>query len=117
LKIANNLNYLAKLIWSTASTFRESLAFLIILKVSSPTQGGQSLSLIIANLQLNKVPGLPQRSFYPVAFHCLYFVFQAGQSTSHSLISASVQPCLQQAQVAEINQYEEAYSVYNVALV
>jgi hypothetical protein len=28
-----------------------------------------------------------------------------------------VQPCLQQAQVAEINQYEEAYSVYNVALV
>ena len=117
MKIAKNLNYLAKLIWSTASTSRESLAFLLFLKASSPTQGGQSLSLIIANLQLNKVPGLQQRSFYRVAFYCLGFVFQAGQSRPHTLISASVQPCLQQAQVAEINQYEEAYSVYNVALV
>jgi hypothetical protein len=68
-----------------------------------PTPGGQSLSLIVANLQLNKVPGLPQRSFCPVAFHCLNFVFQAGQSTPHSLISASVYPRLQQAQVAEIH--------------
>ena len=73
--------------------------------------------MIIANLQLNKVPGLPQRSFYPVAFHCLGFVFQAGQSTPHSLTSASVQPRLQQVRVMEINQYEEAYSVYIVALV
>ena len=117
MKIAKNLNYLAKLIWSTASTSRESLAFLLILKASSPTPGGQSLSLIVANLQLNKVPGLPQRSFYPVAFHSLNFVFQAGQSKTHSLILASVQPCLQQAQRAEINLYKEVYSVYIVALV
>jgi hypothetical protein len=94
LKIAKILHYLAKLIWSTAFTSRESLAFLLILKANSPTPGGQSLSLIVANLQLNKVPGLPQRSFYPVAFHCLTFVFQAGQSMPHSLISASVQPRL-----------------------
>jgi hypothetical protein len=40
--------------------------------------------LIVANLQLNKVPGLPQRSFYPVAFHCFSFVFQAGQSVFQS---------------------------------
>jgi hypothetical protein len=73
--------------------------------------------VIVANLQLNKVPGLPQRSFYPVAFHCLNFVLQAGQSTPHSLISASVQPRLQQVRVAEIHQYEEAYSIHIVALV
>jgi hypothetical protein len=73
--------------------------------------------LIVANLQLNKVPGLPQRSFYPVAFHCPTFVSQAGQSMPHSLISASMQPHLQQVWVAEINQYEEAYSVYIVTLV
>jgi hypothetical protein len=65
--------------------------------------------LIVANLQLNKVPGLPQRSFYPVVFHCHSFVFQAGQLMPHSLISTSMQPCLQQARVAEINQHEEAY--------
>jgi hypothetical protein len=82
MKIAKNLNYLAKLIWSTASTSRESLAFLLILKASSPTPGGQSLSLIVANLQLNKVPGLPQRSFYTVAFHCPTFFSQAGQQRS-----------------------------------
>jgi hypothetical protein len=97
--------------------FTRETAFLLILKASSPTWGGQSLSLIVANLQLNKVPKLPQRRFYPVAFHYLDFVFQAGQSTPHSLISASLQPHLQQARVAEINQYEEAYSVYIVALV
>ena len=51
------------------------------------------------------------------AFHCLNFVFQAGQSTPHSLISASVYPRLQQAQVAEIHWYEETYCVYIVALV
>jgi hypothetical protein len=87
LKIAKNLNYLAKLIWSTASTSRESLAFLLILKASSPTPGGQSLSLIVANWQLNKVPGLPQKNknknknknFFTVAFHCPTFVSQAGQ--------------------------------------
>ena len=79
MKIAKNLNYLAKLIWSTASTSRESLAFLLILKASSPTPGGQSLSLIVANLQLNGVPGPLQRSFYTVAFHCPTFASQAGQ--------------------------------------
>jgi hypothetical protein len=60
---AKNPFYLKRLIWCTASTLREFLAFLLILKASSPTPGGQSLSLIFANLQLNKVLGLPQRSF------------------------------------------------------
>ena len=92
MKIAKNLNYLAKLIQSTASTSRESLAFLLILKASSHTPGGQSLSLIVANLQLNKVPGLPQRNFCSVTFHCLDFVFQAGQSTPFSLTAEGVHP-------------------------
>ena len=79
MKIAKILNYLEKLIWSSDSNSRESLAFLLILKASSLTPGAQSLSLVVANLQLNGVPGLLQRSFYTVAFHCPTFVFQAGQ--------------------------------------
>jgi hypothetical protein len=96
-----------KLIWSTASISREFSALLLILKATSPTPGGQSLSLIVANLQLNKVPGHPQRSFYPVVFQRLCF---SSRSVSlYSLISASVKPCHQQAQVAEIHQYEETF--------
>ena len=68
----------------------------MILKVTSPTPGTLSLSLIIANLQLNGVPGLPQRSFCVAAFHCLNFVFQAGQSMPFSLTATGVQPHLQQ---------------------
>jgi hypothetical protein len=71
--------------------------------------------LVVGNLHLNGVPELPQRSFYIIAFHC--FVFQADQSMPHSLISASMEPCLQQVWVAEINQYEEAYSIYIVVLI
>jgi hypothetical protein len=95
LKIAKNLNYLAKLIWSSASTSRESLAFLLILKASSPTLGGQRLSLVIANLQLNGAPGLLQSNFYTVTFHSLTFVPQAGQSTPFSLTAAGVKLHLQ----------------------
>jgi hypothetical protein len=36
--------------------FTGETAFLLILKVTSPKSGSQSLSLVIANLQLNKVP-------------------------------------------------------------
>jgi hypothetical protein len=104
LKIAKNLNYLAKLIWSTASTSRDSLAFLLILKASSLTLGGQSLSLIVANLQLNKVPGLPQRSFYTVAFHCPTFVSQAGQPDCSRC--KALPPTVQ---VAVINLHQEAF--------
>ena len=71
--------------------------------------GGQSLSLIVANLQLNKVPGLPQRSFYPDVFQLSQLCFSSRSVSPYSLISASVQPHLQQVQVAEIHQYEEAY--------
>ena len=95
MKIAKILNYLEKLIWSSDSNSRESLAFLLILKASSPTLGAQSLSLVVANLQLNGVPGLLQRSFYTVAFHCFTFVSQAGQSTQFSLTAAGVKPYLQ----------------------
>jgi hypothetical protein len=38
----------------------------------------------------------PKRSFYTVAFHCLDFVFQAGQSRPFSLTAAGVHPGLQQ---------------------
>jgi hypothetical protein len=96
LKIAKILNYLAKLIWSTASTSRESLAFQLILKASSPTGKAQSLRLIVANLQLNGVHRLLQSSFYTVAFHCPTFVFQAGQLTPFSLTAAGVKSCFQQ---------------------
>ena len=104
MKIAKNLNYLAKLIWSTASTSRESLAFLLILKASSPTPGGQSLSLIVANLQLNGVPGLLQRSFYTVAFQCPTLVSQAGQpDCSRCTASPPI------VQVARINLHQETF--------
>ena len=95
MKIAKNLNYLEKLIQSTASTSRESLAFLLILKASSPTPGGQSLSLIVANLQLNTVSGLPQRSFYTVAFHCPTSVSQRA-GMPFCLTTADIKPHLQQ---------------------
>jgi hypothetical protein len=98
-----------KLIWSTASTFREFLAFLLILKVTLPTLGDQSLSLIFANLQLNKVAGFSQRNFYHVAFQLSRLCFSSRSVSPYSLISASMQLRLQQAQVAEIYQYEEAY--------
>jgi hypothetical protein len=91
------------LIWSTASTSRELTAFLLILKATSPTSGGQSLSLVIANLQLNRIPKpRPQKKPLSCCFSTL-FVFQAGQSLPYSLFSASLQACLQQAQVAEIH--------------
>jgi hypothetical protein len=38
----------------------------------------------------------PKISFCTVAFHCLNFVFQAGQSTPFSLTAAGVHPRLQQ---------------------
>ena len=75
---------------------QKSYSLSVILKATSPTPGAQSLSLVIANLQLNGVPGLPQRSFCTVAFHCLNFVFQAGQSMPFNLTAAGVHPCLQQ---------------------
>lgn len=75
---------------------QRSCSLSAILKVTSPTPGGLSLSLIVANLQLKGVPVLSQRSFCTVAFHCLDFVFQVGQSTPFSLTAASVHPCLQQ---------------------
>jgi hypothetical protein len=59
------------------SLFTWETDFLLILKVTSPTPGGQSLSLIIANLQLNRVPGLPQRSFYTVAFQLSRLCFSS----------------------------------------
>ena len=68
MKIAKILNYLEKLIWSSDSNSRESLAFLLILKASSPTPGAQSLSLVVANLQLNGVPGVLQRNFILLPF-------------------------------------------------
>ena len=50
-----------------------------------PHMGGQSLSLIVANLQLNKVPGHPQRSFYPVVFSTISTLF-------FKQVSLSLQP-------------------------
>jgi hypothetical protein len=107
--MAKNPFYSKKLFWSTASTFREFSAFLLILKVTSRTPGGQNLRLIFANLQLNKVLGLPQRSFYPVAFKLSQLCFSSRTVSLYSLILASVQSHLQQAQVVKIHQYEEAY--------
>jgi hypothetical protein len=52
--------------------------------------------LSLANLQLNKVPGIPQKKLCNVTFHCLkIFVFQAGQSTPFSLTAAGMHPCPQ----------------------
>jgi hypothetical protein len=85
--------HLAKLIWSSASTSRKSLAFLLVLKASSPTPGAQSLSLVLVNLQLNGVHGLLQSSFYTVVFHCPIFVFQL---TPFSLTATGVKSCFQQ---------------------
>jgi hypothetical protein len=66
----------------------------VILKATSPILGAQSLSLIVANLQLNGVPGLLQRCFCTVAFYCLPLLFK--QVKHFSLTAAGVQPCLQQ---------------------
>ena len=89
----------------------------MILKVTSPILGALSLSLIIANLQLNGVPGLLQRSFCTVAFHCLNFVFHAGQSTPLSLTAAGVHPRLQQRRWQLLIFIEEAFLVHIMALV
>jgi hypothetical protein len=51
--------------------------------------------LSLDNLQLNKVPGLPQKKLCIVTFHCMDFVFQAGQSIPFSL-TAVVHPCPQE---------------------
>jgi hypothetical protein len=64
---------------------RKSAAFLQ-LSEPAPPQGGQRLSLSLANFQLNKVPGLPPKE----ALHCYFLIvwilfFQAGQSTPFSL--------------------------------
>jgi hypothetical protein len=80
----------------------------VILKATSPTPGAQSLSLVIANLQLNGVPGLPQRSFCTVAFHCLLLFFkQVSQHFSLTVAGCAASPPT--AQVAVINLYEEAF--------
>ena len=76
----------------------------MVLKVTSPTLGALSLSLIVANLQLSGVPGLLQRSFYTVAFQCPTLVSQAGHCDC-SRCTASPPT----AQVAVINLYQEAF--------
>jgi hypothetical protein len=59
------------------SLFTLDTAFLLILQVTSPTPGGQSLSLIDDDLQLNRGPGLPQSSFYPVVFQLSQLCFSS----------------------------------------
>ena len=54
-----------------------------------PHTGSSKSGLIIADLQLNGVPELPQRSFYIIAFHC--FVFQADQLMFFTMTAAGVQ--------------------------
>ena len=91
---------------------QRSCSLSAILKATSPTLGALSLSLIVANLQLNGVPGLPQRSFCTVAFHCLNFVFQAGQSMPFSLTAAGVHPCLQQRRWQLLSSFKKQSSTY-----
>ena len=74
---------------------REAAVFLQFSEPASPL-GGQRLSLSLANLQLNRVPRLPQKKLCIVTFHCLDFVFQAGQSTPFSLTAAGMHPCPQE---------------------
>ena len=81
----------------------------MILKVTSPTLGGQSLSLIVANLQLNRVPGHPQRSFYPVVFQLSQPCFSNRSVSALHPVFRKHTAHLQQEQVAEIHQYEEAF--------
>jgi hypothetical protein len=107
--ILMNLFYPEELIWSTASISREFTAFLLILKVTSPTLGGQSLSLIVANLQLNRVPGHPQRSFYPVVFQLSQLCFSSRSVDALQPVFRKSTAHQQQEQVAEIHQYEEAF--------
>jgi hypothetical protein len=109
LMMAKNLFQPEEIIWSTVSISREFTAFLFILIVTSPTLEGQNLSLIIANLKLNGVPGHPQRSYYPV-------VFQLSRPCFSSRLFSTLQPVfrkhtahLQQKDVAEIHRYEEAF--------
>ena len=115
MKIAKNLNYLAKLIQSTASTSRESLAFLLILKASSHTPGGQSLSLIVANLQLNKVPGLPQRNCVLLPFTVwILFFKQVNQHPSACLYQVCI-PAPKSVQMAATNFHSKSIPVHIVA--
>jgi hypothetical protein len=53
---------------------KKAVVFLQLSEPASPLRG-QRLSLSLANLQLNKVPGLPQKKLYNVTFHCLRFLF------------------------------------------
>jgi hypothetical protein len=81
----------------------------LILKVTSPTLGGQSLSLIVAILQLNRVPGHPQRSFYFVAFQHSRPCFSSRSVNALQPVFRNHTAYLQQKQVAEIHRYEEAF--------
>ena len=73
------LNYLAKLIQNTSPTSRESLALLLILKQA------QRLSLSLANLQLNKVPELPQKKL------CIA-IFSLSRSRFFKQVNQHLQP-------------------------
>jgi hypothetical protein len=82
---------------------------MLILKVTYSTLGGQSLSLIVANLQLNRVPGHPQRSFYPVVFQLSRPCFSSRSVNALQPVFRKYIAQLQQKQVAEIHRYEEAF--------
>ena len=76
---------------------------MLILKVTYSTLGGQSLSLIVANLQLNRVPEYPQRIFYPVVIQLSRPCFSSRSVNALQPIFRKHTAHLQQKQVAEIH--------------
>jgi hypothetical protein len=71
--------------------------------------------LNLANLQLNKVPGLSQKKLCTVTFHCLDFVFQTGQSTPSALLQQACIPAPKSMQVAATNFHCKSIPSHNVA--
>jgi hypothetical protein len=70
-----------------------------ILKVTAPTPGALSLSLIVANLQLNGVPGLPQKKLLYCCLSLSGLVFSSRSVNALQPDSTGVHLCLQASSI------------------
>ena len=109
MKIAKNLYQPAELTWSIASTiYMRSNSFSVDSQSHLPHSGRPDLGLIIANLQLNWVPGTSPQTTLILFLLTLYFVFQA-------LLPYRL--TFSKAQMAVIHGYKKMHWVHIPALV
>ena len=84
-------------------SFRRSNIFLPVLKATSCTLGGQTLCLIVTNLQLNWIPGTSPQTTLILLFLNLDFVSSADWLPSHRITFSKAQLF----KMAVIHHYEE----------